>query len=601
MKKFSFLTLAAAGMLLGACSSNNEVNPKDPTQGDGDHFITIGINLPTVPVTRAASDNDGQTTLDDGLPKEYAVVDATLALFASDGTFKSAYNLATEPWTMIGDDKQVTESSKKIIQKVGGDVAVGDLALVILNKNSLVQISGTNLQVNKGGAWTDIAKFTDLYDATDPLVISESMIKDASGNYAPTMTANGFFMANAPLADKKGSSTTDDPTGAAVQVLVPINAVFPTEAEAQAATPAQVSQIYVERGMAKVTMRAKTDVAFTGTGMTSYTWSITGWTLDNTNTTSYLVRNTDGNTDFAKLKSNATGAFWRYTGNTEITTGSPATYKYRTYFAKDPNYNTAATLLRYTTPSTNGEFVNKYGDENPQYCYENTFDVDHQNEDQTTLAQIEITANTGGKDVYLIGGVKSVVYDNTTLEAKIKEVTLNYLKTNGLEDGTMGTTDITVTLPATSVAGNVDFGNDATKIKVEPLLSKIVGSLPSDFYTKVKDAIGGVVCYKGGKSYYTVRIKHFGDGTLTPWNSTETPKPKVGNVYPTSSDRDNNYLGRYGVLRNNWYDINITAIKYLGDATPQDPSTTTDDELDAYIAFQINVLSWAKRTQSWSF
>ena len=48
-------------------------------------------------------------------------------------------------------------------------------------------------------------------------------------------------------------------------------------------------------------------------------------------------------------------------------------------------------------------------------------------------------------------------------------------------------------------------------------------------------------------------------------------------------------------------DIDITAIKYLGDATPQDPSTTTDDELDAYIAFQINVLSWAKRTQSWSF
>lgn len=426
------------------------------------------------------------------------------------------------------------------------------------------------------------------------------------------MTANGFFMANAPLSDVAGSTTSANLTSANVRVLVPINAVFATEAEAQAATADQISQIYVERGMAKVTMQAKSDVTFTGTGMSSYTWSITGWTLDNTNTTSYVVRSTAGHDDFKNLKSQMMGGIARYAGNTDITTGSPTSFKYRTYFAQDPNYSTSATLLRWNVTSTNGEFVNKYGDANPQYCYENTFDVEHQNENQTTLAQIKITASTSGADLYLIGGVKFTVYTSATLIGKIQEVTYNLLEAWGIK-GTLGTSDIAVTLPATSVAGIMTFGNDDAKIKVVPNNTKYTESdLPADFYTQLSKAVGSIDCYKGGESYYTVRIKHFGDAQ-TPWNTWEksqtdankliNPVPVVGNIYPvgTSDNKNNNYLGRYGVLRNNWYDIDVSSIRYLGSSTPKDPTTTTDDELDAYIAVQINVLSWAKRTQSWSF
>ena len=90
-------------------------------------------------------------------------------------------------------------------------------------------------------------------------------------------------------------------------------------------------------------------------------------------------------------------------------------------------------------------------------------------------------------------------------------------------------------------------------------------------------------------------IKHFGD-ELTPWN----PSTKTSGIsYPTPNEA--NWLGRYGVLRNNWYDLDITGVSRLGAATPEEldvkKDPTPDDNLKSYISVKINVLSWAKRTQ----
>ena len=105
---------------------------------------------------------------------------------------------------------------------------------------------------------------------------------------------------------------------------------------------------------------------------------------------------------------------------------------------------------------------------------------------------------------------------------------------------------------------------------------------------------GDILKYVSGISYYNIRIKHFGD-LLTPWKNLETAQPTTGNIYPTAN-ADNNYLGRYGVLRNNWYNLKVNSIRSLGEATPHTATwtDTPDDELDNYISFQINILSWAK-------
>ena len=102
--------------------------------------------------------------------------------------------------------------------------------------------------------------------------------------------------------------------------------------------------------------------------------------------------------------------------------------------------------------------------------------------------------------------------------------------------------------------------------------------------------------YTNAESYYTVLIKHFGDD-LTPWNEAN----KTDNPYPDNdSSADNNWLGRYGVLRNNWYEIEVTGIKGIGSATVPDVNDdpTPDDNVEKYISVKINMLSWAKRKQS---
>ena len=109
-------------------------------------------------------------------------------------------------------------------------------------------------------------------------------------------------------------------------------------------------------------------------------------------------------------------------------------------------------------------------------------------------------------------------------------------------------------------------------------------------------SLGNIVEYKGGIAYYPIRIKHFGDD-LTPWDSKTAT---VENPYGTTN-KDENFLGRYGVLRNNWYNIEISSIKKVGSAVVPEidvDDTTSGDKPENYISVRINVLSWAKRTQS---
>lgn len=100
---------------------------------------------------------------------------------------------------------------------------------------------------------------------------------------------------------------------------------------------------------------------------------------------------------------------------------------------------------------------------------------------------------------------------------------------------------------------------------------------------------------KGGVNYYYVPIRHF-DDTETPWSADDKTTS-----YPNADGKaEQNWLGRYGVLRNNWYVINVSGIEGFGSATIPDLKNNTDDDddLKEYISVKINVLSWAKRTQS---
>jgi hypothetical protein len=182
--------------------------------------------------------------------------------------------------------------------------------------------------------------------------------------------------------------------------------------------------------------------------------------------------------------------------------------------------------------------------------------------------------------------------------------------------GTLAATDLTVIFSSTD-AGVVTV----TDITIPKAKCDKIAFDPSDPDPSIATALPGVITtlntqlakveyFKGGDTYYVIRVKHFGDD-LTPWNSSEWKtgyKPATGNIaaiYPNADDSRQipNYLGRYGMVRNNWYDINLGEILKVGSSTvPVLPGDDTpDDDLDElYIKARINILSWAKRVQNWT-
>lgn len=577
MKKSLLFSAVLAGLMLGSCSSSDDlVGGNNTANQSGKGYVAFNINLPSQSgsSSRAGSEND---QFDAGMKSEYDVKNATLLLFdgSDEGTaqFKKAYPLNTAPWTDKGKTDNVTTTSATIVQQVDAP-STNYLALVVLNSNNVFTL-GTD-----GGITIDGSAFSG--------TLNDFLTKSAATD-GKDLTKAGFYMANAPLAAKAGGSS--EPSGATINTLVSLDGkIKETEAEAKAAP----AEIYVERGVAKVTMQKGTSTSVTGSKPASSTsevaFEVNSWTLDNTNKTTYLVRSTEGYGSWLSLASNATGVTnkYRFVGSDEVGSGM-----YRTYFAKDPNYDTTGNSS--ATFNSSVTFSSEFGNENPQYCFENTFDVDNQIDKYTTRVLIKAKLNSGNT-FYVINGDENTIFDRTAVEKEIKKQFL-------LEYGSWIKANVTspTTVDESSLA--VDFTDEAGAVTLNSInitgVTYVSGvtSLPSDYIETVIARLGSILEYKNGESYYFVRIKHFGDD-LTPWNSTETEKPtSATGVYPSGTNRDGNYLGRYGVLRNNWYDIEVQGVKGLGSPKVPTVTTDTDDELKSYIAVKINVLSWAKRTQ----
>lgn len=643
MKKMFFLgALFAAGFAVTSCSDKDEVTADANATANGGDFITVNINLPTDPAstTRAGSpDNADQAALDDGLDVEYAVKNATVIIFDGSENFLEAHDITPNFNGTSTTDDHITSymSTTNIIQTVSKKVFAGCKLLVILNDHGLIDVTSSNgLKVWNATLGTPAFEdFTGTYSTLQAKLTAATTTGLDASAMVGTIASDGFFMANAPLSDVQGSTTTA-PTAAKVQVLVPITATYETAALATAAT--NPDKVYVERGMAKVTVASGSGTLSNAKkdGTTALEWSTTAWTLDNCNPTSYLIRSTDGFDNFKGLKSSAAGAVYRTIGNTDIKEGSP-TFKYRTYFSKGTQY-AATTPALNTVSATSSDptyfgtafkeafytgAANTFALQAPQYCFENTFPVEHQSEDYTTLIQLKTTTVVSGgsaANLYTIGTDKSTVYEESTIKDKFKAAAAAYIETNKSTLVTSGTTIESADFGVTSITRDESTGlvngvvmtyAASTGDAVLNASAFASGSTLSDaictaIYAAVNTANGDITQYVGGVSYYHIKIKHFGDN-LTPWNSTEygsntAPSGNtIATIYPTNAgNRDGDYLGRYGVLRNNWYHLSVNSIRFLGDAVPHTGAwdDTPDDEVDEYIAFKIYVLSWAKRTQS---
>lgn len=583
MKKYKFFALAFAALTLGACSSDDVVDNGQggivPAGEKG--YVSVAVNLPTQPSSRA---NDN---FDDGLESEYNVEDATLLVFSGAtedaAKFTGAYPLTLNDGTQLGGNITTTY---QVTQQITKPLAAGDdiYALVMVNSDNVL----------KGDAE---AGWQILGNALTVGTTTVAQVKAMSGNVTAAALADAsgegyFYMTNAPLYSVPGG--VSEPANGAVTTLTKINAenIFSTAAEAED-NPA--ASIYVERGVAKVTV---TDGGTAGqNGNLNYT--INGWTLDMTNTASYAVRNVTGADWWTLYSRHTTTPDYRFVGSVPVAAGL-----YRTYFGMDPNYNAPGTFneqigeVPAALTALNGT----------AYCLENTFDVDHQNQDQTTRVIVAATlTGVGGdadlNDFYVVNNNKDNVLNTAGLEAYVKKQYLENPEIVAIltdadaglkagEENKLTGNDLTVTYGDRAASSadvmvlNITVNESAaTKFKGEAIpaaLGRIEGVIAEINEDKI-------AYYKGGVSYYPVMIQHFGDDQ-TPWTAGSESYP--------GPNRDDNYLGRWGVLRNNWYEINVTGVKSIGSPVVPEVYGTPDDPVESWISVEINVLSWAKRTQS---
>lgn len=605
MKKIYLPLALAATLALGACSSDNVVdnggsNPIDLSKGG---FVKMSLNLPT------DNNRGSRAELNDGLDNEYGIKNAYLVLFEGAendedaATFKGAYELSNSDFEMVGNNHVTL--TKRIAFANDTKPAEGNklYALVVLNNNGLFTVDATHTltfattNVNA----TDYASRANFINFSKAIASTNT---DGETPFASDVANNGIFMTNAPLCTKPGGGTA--PTGAKIKTLADVtDNIYTTEAEAKSKPAAQ---IYVERAVAKVTVQSKTDAleANKANAASKISYQLYNWVVDNTNKKSYIVR--QYNKDWNSIHSDkvTTGDYqYRFVWGSEVNPNATEGNKlYRTSFAQDPEYDTpAANAANYNQMASNAKMTlsTEFGNDHPQYCNENTFKVTAQNQDQTTRVVLGVKLSAPGTttydaDLYTVNDNKEVVYTEASLTERLKNI---LLQESDVKDW--------VAKHATDASFDITFDTDkAGETTITKATFKGKTTTPGateekleSFTTKLDKALPNIVRYKGGVAYYAVRIKHFGD-TDSPWN-VEGQGVKAGdnnNIYPSATGANIDwFLGRYGVVRNNWYDISVKKIQTLGDATIPAFTTDPDDVLENYISVSINVLSWSKHTQ----
>lgn len=532
--------------------------------------------MPTTSGTRADDPKPGTPSFENGDKNEYAVKDATLLLFQKNATtdafeYKEAVELGNmEPWTS-SDATGITTTAKLTAKLNNAKVGANNYyALIVLNNHTTTAAKIKFPTTNQSFAeWSKIAaNATDKYSEYD----------------------NGFFMANAPMYVANDTPTT----------LVAIKNIC---ASKQQAENSEATTVYVERGLAKVSLEdgsEKKSVTISGGNYDKDKVDITGWTLDVTNKKTFPVHVTASDDLWTDI--------WKTTVTTPANSNGATMDRFhdkrgefpRVYWGVDPNYKKDLA----TVAGCEGEFnlvanqtdlskAFKTGQDakKPQYCLENTFDIDHMVQGQTTrvLFSAKYTPDgfTDGETFYKMGN-SSQLWNATKVEAQIQAKAMEVL-------GEADAEKVKVTLNATEndltkagvhfvAAANVTHvGGDALKPAEVNQLNEKLGFKAA---TETEAAVG-LSTFASGVSYYIARVKHFGD-YLTKW--------EAGN--DTYGSNNLNWLGRYGVLRNNWYELSVNSVSGPGypDVPKVDP-TESDDVNDQYINVEVKILKWAKRSQ----
>lgn len=565
--------------MTASCSSNEDLGTAGSGTGTneaGVGYATFTINLPSVSGTRADA---GGAEMNEGTPEEYAVKSATALIFQKYGSDEGSYKFvesvtlptAAADWSDDTTDG-ITTTTKKLVAKLTNVDTKNQYSVLVLLNND-----------KTGGVKVGLPTVGQSYNDWNKNVLTPSVAELAA--------SGDFYMANAPL------NGTASPT---TLVNIDNSKIYPTKEKAE--TLESAATVFVERGVAKMTVADPGTITVKDkanpTVTTNSEVTFSNWALDITNKKTYAVHNIDGlSVDYDKI--------W----NTDPSNRFIGTNN-RVYWGKDPNYNLAELNTaddandkkrekEFNFIDATSKIDKDFGDTKPVYCLENTFNLTNMYQGQTTrvIFKAKYTPkNDTGADLadtdgtfYTIGNMTTIL-NTDKLKAAVNAVAnpvlpkgytidyANFMTKEGSHVITLA--DIKDADGVTLVAGTDYSGKTGTEI-VKDINDKL------GLKAGRPEEMVGINTYLQGVTYYIARVKHFGDA-LTEWKSGES-----------YGDNNEKYLGRYGMLRNNWYELkvgNVYGPGYPG-VPPVDP-TQPDDENEKYLSVSVKILSWAKRSQS---
>ena len=553
------LTMGLAALLMAGCSSDDVVG------GEGDKggasavkgYVGITIALPSTSASRAVD------SYEEGSPEEYAVNDVTLLFFNNGDELKQVtqFKAGDFTWTPAeGNHDGITTETVLPVVPLKDNSATNVLAIVN-NNNSLLKVTSSTLDGN--GL---IENAGSLKDKTDVAITDKSTLLQAIENTNVTaFTSNGYFMSSAAI-----SNLTNDGDRL-------FTVVVPKESKQEAMDNAKNTVIHVERIVGKATVKHATGANW----IADWTYVIDNgtsafnddriefqrWALDLTNTKTYPFHKVSTEAGQANGSDKWTALF--FGGNQN-----------RYMWAIDPNYSADGSADLAKTDVANVNNVNNALNA-PLYCLENTFNLRFMKQPQTTrlLLKAKYTPNsrigdTSRGDLDAVGwfrlGEGTQAYTLQGIEAEL-------LKMAKVIDS--DATAVTVSNPTPGKNAFAETG--ANKIEV----TTSGAAWTTTEYTKLINMAGKLTYFKNSMCYYPVLIKHFAQT----WS---------GQDYLTLDPNDNAFLGRYGIVRNNWYEITINSVSAPGEPVYPTVPDLADDVTNYYIQATVKILDWAKRSQS---
>ncbi|MDE6301691.1 MAG: fimbria major subunit [Muribaculaceae bacterium] len=562
MKFQKFLMLAGVAALMASCSQDEPLSvPQDAVSAEiaaNDSYVLIGFEMPSQ-TGRAAEPADE----DDSDPAEYKVLNGSLLLFKNaatgegDATFVRRLAIGSS-WEAETEHKDISRQTKVALQIPAGTLEAGATysGVIVLNAPSgykwpTAPVTGENPQPGQ--------KFSDWATTAQNITFTT---KVGSSTY--------MTMVSAP----KYTGTTSS-SSTATLVNIPQNKIVKSLDELDSSKPA--ATFYVNRVAAKISVvSSEDDKTFTLTGDDAGKIVLDGWDVDIVAKNAFPIQNVNG-LDLSKpyMNTKAASSFSGFA---------------RCSWAKSPNYSTELkeeadrkAAFTYIADVTEGSWPAC------KYVKENTMDYAYQIQNRTTRVVIRANFIKNGNEkaatIFKFGKLGTAL-DETEFLAAVKTKA-----------------DIIIAGDATvSLKDDLSSGNKAIADVVE--VKKGATEFTTQEYAQLAVQLGlssgtaeDIAVYIGGVCYYTVLLRHFLSTDGKPEEGTAVaaaPDFQKGEAYTID------HLGRYGILRNNWYEITVNSVGKIGEPvipTPTDDPDDKDDGLQA-INFDIFMLNWAKHSQT---